>query len=1719
MEQERQTPVVCGSGRRRILSLQRALVSLWLFQCLSATVSFTVVPNHRSGPSLPSSLRAEDARSWHTKRLELVGKKQQWQPSSRFHDDKDSSTTTLVRQHLLGLPDSARRRFSIFSSRGGVEEGNDIEEDDDDEDSPRMRDRIRGWFRSSSKDGGEDPPRVKSNFDGLFSGMPGMDDIIGEDETGGPSMDDDVGSPKGRSVSPSDDSWFDQERSAIMQNYEKILEDMLQNLEDQRQENPENVPDNAEAMIKSVLKQEMDTELEETKQRMALERLDLYEEEQLAQVEQQDVSGPVTDSRVQRLIDESEAEYERQMEAQNQMDEFLRYEEEAFRAAAASVSEEITKPEPNANLDQWALERLEEMATKQEGMETDEVVLDILDENLEDLKERMEKESSKGTLQPETMKEWQMYRAIANRLGVSVDAGGSITNSNSDATKDISDEDVFNRLQSWKEYNEKEVDIREQGGLSRGPKLPFEWQELSDTTTKKPTKSNRESRIETRKQINRMSIEALESLLLTSDAARRIKLQDEIDYLKRELESNDYLDWIEPEEDEEEEVVGPVDLSGVFTSSSADTTPKSAKIQTAPPTESTATNLRQENVPPPPAPPITPFFEETEKAPPPPATAFFSDEDDEAKMEVAQTDSKLGTMDDQKLESMFRKSGVRNKEEQERIRAEFEEFKRIEEEQRKLSGLDQGGEGSLAEMAAKYNVSESMMKDGDVDAERVLSMIGPRPTRTKKVAETSGGEKPAPENADPTLVSAVDEKDVASSLYRSVSAAGGGRYKDDPVAKAKNEASYMEFLEMERQMRENVDNIPEESLESSIPSDVDEKEYAEQAIAELGPRPITKKIDRVDEQFLSDNGGVVPGDYEEEDDDDDDVGDENPAVSDEIANGEEDVPEWVKSEKKARDSPPRRSFLRDNDIEEAFSDDEYEKNMRQLAEYERRRAGKEPRQIGIDISDVLGPRRDIETDDYKDYKFDDDIYRGRRVGWGGGSFEARKRDLLEYVELDVPLLNALMEQRDSVSASGVSRYMAKINKPFKEFGAIFRLEGVIVGMDGLHAKAWYKTASTFDARQPSQDEVKMAAVVRPEAAISDIFAWTTDLGEIKQLATSYRDAFNEVFEEWAHAEGLDGENTPSNDPSIPERGSLAIGEEFAAVPVQQQISSSISENELLGLLINVWGLTADQYKFPRPSQDQIVAAASMEAVLAVTEVFGWLNDPLLADDVASYFRRTMEAVRSGKDISATEGLTRNETPTAEVPKQKVLDQNMLMELHYQAWSAVATTYGFEQPSTDEVLSAFVLNDPALVVKGGYGWTSDIDVAQGIAESFTEELRALLDNPNEILYGQATPQNQGSKQEEVDLLEEESSSTPLFEDIVAMHSEAWISTSKIHGFDTPTLDQVRLSVSIDPEEFVQRVIGLDRSLVEPILATFKSELRESSKVLMQKMGYSNVPQSNILEEQTVTTVSSGPRDDDVFEATMSSWNAIAAKFRLPEPTTDQILYAMSVGPEEAIRYGFRWTDDEDNVSELLNSYLQEVEEKRTIWASTEKAEEGNEKEPDAPLVQVTPGSAEWIKSLLDVEMECGIISYLTRSQVDTLVEYAGIADLITPEKRVAATGPTGLHPTVKHFHDSQQMLASALRLERRPDHCVVVDASPGASIAARSVEMQSVAWIGSYPRYELLQADATVSRLDELTAMNIRRLFGERIYDQPLMDQLQAQPETKRRTKTIFEWDE
>ncbi|GAX25851.1 hypothetical protein FisN_6Hh111 [Fistulifera solaris] len=1588
------------------------------------------------------------------------------------------------------------------------------------EDRKRKRDRLREWISSTNSspmvqsinvdDGStvEPPARVKSKFESLFAGMPSLSDILGE-----PS--EEVEEEKTRKGKGNDETWFQQERQKIVGRYNEMMQDTLDLLEEQRRDDPDSVPENAEAMIRSVMNQEMEREIQQTKETLQVENMMQLEAELKAMVNEKDLAMEPPSEKVQQLMEQSEKEFRQREALQSQREEFLQYEEDAFRKAAKDSNiDPLAKPSEGQDLDQWVLSRLELIASGKQYEEGGETILDILDANIEDLRERIEKEErSKGSIRPETLKEWQMYRAIATRL-----TGGSSSGSDYLDSERQFEGQINERLASWKEYVLKEDDFRRQSGLARGPKLPFEWQEssLSQSVSRQEHLSAAEDlqqRIKTRKEINRMSIEALESLLTTSDAQRRDKLQAEIDYLKSTLESNDYLDVDETSLAASIIDQSPVDLRDVFSSQDDDNlyetipfeTPPQKLFFTSEPDQGETLNEKAEEINRKLQPPATPFFtdaadreslgESTPKVRPP-STPFFMDAG-EGEQSYAPSSGVLGSMEDQKLEAMFRRAGARTAEERRLIREQWEDFKATEKEKRDLSGLS-GESGDVLTANIKYKLEDVMTSDGDFDADKILATIGKRPERRRKDSDSQN--KIDSNTVAQDQKSSINEKEVIDSMFRSVSAVGGGRYRDDPDEYAKQKAYYEEIVNKEKEIRESIQSDDSVDPDLDVTS-LDDVEYANQVIASLGPRPKPKRIRILDEGQFSDQGGALA--FEQDDDDDDEEEDE---IEEDLRNNLQslesdyppDMPEWLRREQdEARSRNGRPKNFPGNTIDQVFDDTDYDKNLRQLAEYERRRAGK-GRQMGIDISDVLG-RSILETDDYADYKFDNDYQRGRQDNWGSVSFASRKADLMEYTELDVAQLNALIDHRDSTYSTGFSQYIPRVNKPFKDFGAIFRLEGVLVDLTGLHLESWTRVAADFGYRVPTVEDVRRASVTRPDIAVKDCLFWTDDFMQCTRVAIAHHKIFSEVFNEWSQQSGV----------TLPElkfdaqgtQGSLAIGEELVQKQPRSEQRQTVrlagGETEAIQRFTTAWEKTAQEFGKQIPTYDEVLRSTLLSPDIAVAEVFRWTRNPTEIDAIASKFRLFL----SGNSASKS---------TQQEPRQpqhnRPLSKTEVMEIHFHAWLKVAAAFDFDEPTPDEVAAAFVINDPLIAVRDGFAWSEDRIVINQAVDMFQETIRSLLGQPSKDLEGEKMKASHES---------ESMHNFPSQDEIFRISKEAWTAVSFYLGHGVPDTAQIQFALTVGPEEAITTGFQWtsDPRRAAELVDLYRKELEKRKTWRSEsERDNSSTPQSSI--SQATQKKESGVDQDLIYKVAYDAWVATAFRMGYTAPDPEQVIFALTVGQEDAIRTGFQWTEEADVVNEITKIYKDELATRRQTWAHSvnEIDTAGSSSEANKlPPVTVMDGVRNWVSSLRNVEMPCSVISFLDKDQVDILLEYAGLSDLFELDKRVSMSSG--------YSRESQQMLGAALRNERRPDHCVVFDTTPHASAAAHEVEMRSVGVIGPYPRYELLSADTTSNSFNELTAMNIRRLFGERVYDQPMMDAQQAEPETRRPTKTKYFWEE
>ena len=225
-------------------------------------------------------------------------------------------------------------------------------------------------------------------------------------------------------------------------------------------------------------------------------------------------------------------------------------------------------------------------------------------------------------------------------------------------------------------------------------------------------------------------------------------------------------------------------------------------------------------------------------------------------------------------------------------------------------------------------------------------MIGPRPTRQQRSTRPQPEKDVAPPIADggpanvesdegwkateDAMASGIDPKDVSDSLYRSVSAIGGGRTKDDAEAKAQEQANFESFVQKQDELRRSLDDLDEDAARraAAMEGNVDDESYAEDALASLGPRPTFKRTRIINEGEFSDRGGALGKDDEVDSLDSDESSDGDATLEEPRSSL---IPEWLQKEreqsKKKDGFTERRGAFLGSDIDEVFDDNDYDRNM------------------------------------------------------------------------------------------------------------------------------------------------------------------------------------------------------------------------------------------------------------------------------------------------------------------------------------------------------------------------------------------------------------------------------------------------------------------------------------------------------------------------------------------------------------------------------------------------------------------------------------------------------------------------------------------------------------------------------------------------------------------------------------------------------------------------
>jgi beta-phosphoglucomutase-like phosphatase (HAD superfamily) len=1010
-------------------------------------------------------------------------------------------------------------------------------------------------------------------------------------------------------------------------------------------------------VLSQVMREQRDLALKQLTEKEQLESFQQYEKNLKKEIEESsskiDFNRVIEDDAlVQQIIKEAE-EGRKATEKQEQQYLQLKEYEESLRKDLRKkeldnrlsndvlVNSSVVKPFVpgdgsdgqlmNKSFEEVQLELLEDLlekrnrAAKEGGFDDEDIYLtDNIEEGIEELRRQVERQNSstQASTKPESLKEWQMYRAIATKLANKKKSGENMNAIEaSDASPNGLSEDydeIQNKLSAWKEFQKKEQEMREKSGLTIKYKLPFEWSDKPDVNdkgqkTKKVKPIDREKAEKARSELDKLALDVLINLMdKTVDPERKEKLRREVEALKESIQVRQENLKRRIPEVEKKKKVSPVTISEIL--SPTNSKKQATKIDEVEQEITDTIDYYEEDdfeddsyiedefqyeVPPP---PDSDFFrdvtEEQSSSPESRSLDNYVDDEEEQEDDDDSAIPSLGTLEQQKFRLMVARSGVRTVEEQNELKRKWEEFQEAENKMREISGLSAGIQEDRAvkmeTLASKvnYDVNTLFKDDGDIDFDKILSSIGTRPTRKGKI--TSDNQSTIKGGNQPPATTVSDARTIASATT---------------TANQSNET------------KTTVQPVKvTESFTSEEKTSKDEEE----------------DVKIVQREEVSGSGSLT------------------------------------------------------------FGDD---------------------------------TKREAER------KFLSSQFSG---------FEKRKSDLLEYNMLSVSQIDSLIGLKSSPYSSGVSPYLAKINKPFKDYGAIFSLEGVLVDVTGLQYQAWLQTSKIYDLSVPSLDDVKFASVHKEEFAVQRIFYWTDDIIAARKIAKTFREQRKSIFNEWKLSQFARTSND-SNDDAY----DLSVKE------VANTDDSNIVENNVIEIQLTAWKRTAETYGYESPTRDLLNIVGTLKPDEAVRSVFHWTNDVVLSVDIGNTYRNYLKEETSKwlskeqipvKTSSYTKSNSEEE-PSMRLSRASGPTLEDILVLKQKAWRNTLKHGGFQfnTPSLEEIqVVEFAGLDRA--IQSIFKWDVSNEIAESILKSYRKELKTLT---QELLQTFETPDvlNKETAQEE------------------------------------------------------------------------------------------------------------------------------------------------------------------------------------------------------------------------------------------------------------------------------------------------------------------------------------------------------------------------------------
>ncbi|GLT38462.1 hypothetical protein SLA2020_127100 [Shorea laevis] len=198
--------------------------------------------------------------------------------------------------------------------------------------------------------------------------------------------------------------------------------------------------------------------------------------------------------------------------------------------------------------------------------------------------------------------------------------------------------------------------------------------------------------------------------------------------------------------------------------------------------------------------------------------------------------------------------------------------------------------------------------------------------------------------------------------------------------------------------------------------------------------------------------------------------------------------------------------------------------------------------------------------------------------------------------------------------------------------------------------------------------------------------------------------------------------------------------------------------------------------------------------------------------------------------------------------------------------------------------------------------------------------------------------------------------------------------------------------------------------------------------------------------------------------LSAWKQLASEEgkEISEDNDGQrlMLYA---GADHVLHKVLHWENDEGEVDRLKLRLSQLYYD--NLLKSQEPAE----------------GLEEWLDAVYTARIPCAVVSCLDRRNMVDALERMGLKKYF----QAVVSEEDGMESIAHGF------LSAAVKLDRKPSKCVVFEDDARGITAAHNCTMMAVALIGAHPAYNLVQADLTIANFNELSVINLRRLFANK----------------------------